>query len=502
MRQLLTPLLCVLLVVAPATVASANVVVVKGDRIVVTEKVPFQIGDAALPSSSGPLLDEIARAMRDNADIDKVVIEGHTDSEGTPEQNRALSLRRAEAVRQGLIARGIDGGRLVAKGFGDAIPIATNDTTAGREKNRRVEFTITVRAGQKTAHAQPLANIAARYNVVDAKAPEEPAWQQGAVGLPLFRAWRVNTKERSSADVAFRDTARVHLREQTLIVIFGDNDYERKERQELRRATLETGALVSRIDELLDSAPLAVDSPESTVELGRGRAVVESKRGVSRVSNHKGDVAKVRGKTGKKKPAEEPVVELKEGEGTRVVAGKAPEPPRPLPQPPTVTGADGTPTSTTEARSTTAVWEGTASVLRLAFGAPAPAADVVVELRDAQGGIAFTTRVPASTKRVEAKGLSPDNYSVRLAVVDDVGLESAPVVVDAVVPPPPPPPAPAPPVTPAPKPKPTPIVVAAPPAEPEGLCSSLMCPILITAGLVSAVVVGVVIVVAVNEAAP
>jgi outer membrane protein OmpA-like peptidoglycan-associated protein len=71
----------------------------------------------------------------------RLQIEGHTDNAGPAEQNRTLSQQRADAVRQYMIDKGIDGSRLTAVGFGPDKPVADNKTPDGRAKNRRVEFT-------------------------------------------------------------------------------------------------------------------------------------------------------------------------------------------------------------------------------------------------------------------------------------------------------------------------------------------------------------------------
>ena len=69
-----------------------------------------------------------------------LTIEGHTDSKGTDEYNMTLSQKRANAVRAYLIEKGIAESRLKATGFGETTPIADNNTSAGRAKNRRVEL--------------------------------------------------------------------------------------------------------------------------------------------------------------------------------------------------------------------------------------------------------------------------------------------------------------------------------------------------------------------------
>jgi outer membrane protein OmpA-like peptidoglycan-associated protein len=68
------------------------------------------------------------------------VIEGFTDTSGTPGANQRLSERRAEAVRAALVRDGIEAGRIVARGLGAEYPVASNDDPGGRQLNRRVEI--------------------------------------------------------------------------------------------------------------------------------------------------------------------------------------------------------------------------------------------------------------------------------------------------------------------------------------------------------------------------
>jgi outer membrane protein OmpA-like peptidoglycan-associated protein len=72
----------------------------------------------------------------------QVSIAGYTDNTGSESYNRDLSQRRAEAVRGFLIQNGIQSDRVTAHGFGEASPVAPNDTAAGRQQNRRVEITV------------------------------------------------------------------------------------------------------------------------------------------------------------------------------------------------------------------------------------------------------------------------------------------------------------------------------------------------------------------------
>jgi outer membrane protein OmpA-like peptidoglycan-associated protein len=117
-------------------------VVVKATKIEIDEKIQFDKGAATILPASHDLLNEIVSVLKDNAQIEKVAIEGHTSAEGSADLNRKLSEDRAKAVLDYLVEHGIDAKRLESKGYGPDKPIAGNDTEDDREKNRRVEFNI------------------------------------------------------------------------------------------------------------------------------------------------------------------------------------------------------------------------------------------------------------------------------------------------------------------------------------------------------------------------
>ncbi len=114
---------------------------IKGNRIIVNEKVHFVSGEARLAADSSALLDQVVDVLVNDKNI-RIRIEGHTDNVGKDNSNQKLSQARAEAVRTYLADQGIDGNRLEAVGFGSSRPIAPNLTRRGREQNRRVEFYI------------------------------------------------------------------------------------------------------------------------------------------------------------------------------------------------------------------------------------------------------------------------------------------------------------------------------------------------------------------------
>lgn len=105
------------------------------------DKVYFNIGESALLSDSYDQLNGLLQMMKANPKMN-IIIEGHTDNIGDPEQNKRLSLERAFNVRDYLIKKGIAGKRIQFKGYGDTKPIADNNTEEGKKLNRRVEFVI------------------------------------------------------------------------------------------------------------------------------------------------------------------------------------------------------------------------------------------------------------------------------------------------------------------------------------------------------------------------
>jgi outer membrane protein OmpA-like peptidoglycan-associated protein len=117
----------------------------------------FESNEATLQPGARAKLQEVASVLERYPQT-KVSIVGHTDSRGSKELNDRLSRPRAQVVADELIANGVDPSRIITRGAGDAQPIASNDTSAGRQQNRRVDVTVapddTLRAeSQRQEHA-------------------------------------------------------------------------------------------------------------------------------------------------------------------------------------------------------------------------------------------------------------------------------------------------------------------------------------------------------------
>jgi OmpA-OmpF porin, OOP family len=100
----------------------------------------FASDSAEVPEAMAPFLKTAAADLKQLKAGHVLEIAGYTDNTGDAALNLALSQRRAEAVREALIKFGVDPDMLVAKGYGEADPVASNDTADGRLKNRRIEY--------------------------------------------------------------------------------------------------------------------------------------------------------------------------------------------------------------------------------------------------------------------------------------------------------------------------------------------------------------------------
>ena len=108
-------------------------------KALVLDGIVFKTGSAEILPSSEEILNQAYNTLADNPDI-KVEIQGYTDNVGNRNYNLKLSQKRAEAVKQWLVDKGIAADRMTAKGYGPENPVGDNSTEAGRQQNRRIEF--------------------------------------------------------------------------------------------------------------------------------------------------------------------------------------------------------------------------------------------------------------------------------------------------------------------------------------------------------------------------
>jgi OOP family OmpA-OmpF porin len=124
---------------------------VRDNQIVINEKVQFEYNSAKILDVSHSLLDEVAKVIKEHPQIKRIEVQGHASAEGSDDYNLKLSDKRAKAVMKYLTGKaGIDKAMLQAKGLGETVPIADNETEDGKEKNRRVEFHILEQDVKKT----------------------------------------------------------------------------------------------------------------------------------------------------------------------------------------------------------------------------------------------------------------------------------------------------------------------------------------------------------------
>lgn len=117
-------------------------------KLDIPSDVSFDTGRADIKSNFGPILNQFATSLNQNA-VTTITIVGHTDSTGSDSINNPLSVDRAEAARDYLVSRGVARNRIATDGRGAREPIADNNTQQGRDKNRRVEIYVAEQVASK-----------------------------------------------------------------------------------------------------------------------------------------------------------------------------------------------------------------------------------------------------------------------------------------------------------------------------------------------------------------
>ena len=180
------------------------------------------------------------------------------------------------------------------------------------------------------------------WGAVKSQSPSRKTWDSARRGMDLFRAWKVNSEESSSAELTFKDNTQLRMRENTIVIIYGSS--RTKSRRMIQHAELETGGLRARLGELSgkpsekaseaadpDAGNLQVLTPTGVAELDKGEALVTvDEKKSTRVANHGKKPVQVSSRRKRARP-----VEVAPDFGSKVEEGKNPTPPKPLPPVPT-----------------------------------------------------------------------------------------------------------------------------------------------------------------------
>ena len=122
----------------------------EGIKITFDSGLLFAVDQSAMNGAAQTNIAELAATLNKYPDTD-VLVEGHTDADGSDDHNQALSIRRAQTVSAYLVQQGVANGRVSSKGYGEAQPVADNASDAGKASNRRVEIAIYANKRMKKA---------------------------------------------------------------------------------------------------------------------------------------------------------------------------------------------------------------------------------------------------------------------------------------------------------------------------------------------------------------
>lgn len=247
-------------------------------------------------------------------------------------------------------------------------------------------------------------------------------WDSAKPGMDLYQAWRVNSRKQAAAELTFRDKSKLSMRENTVVIVYGRNS-QRKE--SLTRAVLESGALRTRLSDLLGGKGLVVETPSSEAEVGSGSTLISvDSDGTSRIANHRGKGVTVKSKPTKKrrKRRKRAQVRVAAGFGSKVKLGLPPSKPKPLPPAPIwlpgrMAGVGFADTGVSFGRG----WQPVevASSYRVEISRTKEMDDIVA-----------TVIAPSKVTNFVAHRLPKGSYFVRVSSIDSDGFESVPSVTE------------------------------------------------------------------------
>lgn len=297
----------------------------------------FEQGSFVIAEKERPQFAQLLQYLKSRPNL-IIEVNGYTDNIGNPDKNIQLSQARAEAVKAYLMQQGIAPVRIRTKGNGANNPIASNDTEEGRGQNRRIEVVglssqteRPVTTGRNTP-TQAEGRITALLPTVLTQAPWDETWQEAGLGVQIYEHHRLQTIDKARAEITFTNKQRVQIAENSVVVIYGAQAIAdtvarkisgNKPNEQIR---LEKGSMFVKMKSLQKTAPILVRTAngEVAVALNESAAKIElNTANQSLVSVHEGN-AKVQNVTGE-------AMNVQENFGTRVSTNAPPEKPRPLP---------------------------------------------------------------------------------------------------------------------------------------------------------------------------
>lgn len=280
----------------------------------------------------------------------------------------------------------------------------------------------------------PDAIVTDRKGDVESRAPKKTSWSRAQRGEELYTLWRVNSGKSSSAEVTFTENdSALQMRENTLVIIYGPR--KEKSRRVGSKAILERGTLRSRMAALSEKkkTSLTVETQAATTTVGSGEAVFSvAKQGVTRVANHTATDVSMVGKDApepeevkkrkkKRRKKKRKIVRLPQNMGSKIIPGKDPSPPKPLP--PAPEWASATPSNILAIGSTnshTLEWKPVKVASRYR----------VELLNDADGRqVMDQFFVSGRYDSIKLQNLPPQTYYVRIASIDADEFEGRPSAV-------------------------------------------------------------------------
>lgn len=123
---------------------------IKGTEVKINQKIMFEKNKSTITEGSMPVVNAVADLLKKHPELQLVEVSGHASKEGDKTYNVFLTQRRVDAVMKKLVELGVEQTRLLAQGYGFFCPVATGETEADLEKNRRVEFKILYQEGKAT----------------------------------------------------------------------------------------------------------------------------------------------------------------------------------------------------------------------------------------------------------------------------------------------------------------------------------------------------------------